>query len=541
MKTHHLMTLVLVFCMPAFTDAQTINCFSSPSISVYPMTSARTITKGDFNNDGHLDLAVGGGNEVRIFSGNSTGSFIPTYTLVLMEVVKSIKAIKVNGDNYPDLLITQGDLGSTSPFIGFGIYLNNGVGGFVAPSSLNYICASPGVVLPAKINNDPHLDFIVTKSCSPTFIALEGDGLGGASNPFTVTGPLGQGLCADGIVGDFDNDGYQDVATTRTMFNSVIVFTGNASGTFTTITSYTTGPYNTGAVPGNLRSADLDNDGYLDLVVLHSNSASYAVLKGGASGFTYIATSASLPAIPRALALEDFDQDGKTDMVVSSNANASTNLVIYKGNGNGTFTPDLQLPSGIRPSDILADDINGDGRKDIIAANEGSNMIKVWLNDLPALSASSSQSVICQGGTATLTVSGAATYSWSNGTNGASVVVSPLATTIYSVTGVTLNGCTSSTSLVQNVSICAAVEVIKDERNEARIYPNPARSEFYLEWTKGKEGSLMVLDVTGHIVYSTLVKNSKLKVNVANWPVGIYTVLLRSESSEVLTYKVTKE
>lgn len=540
MKNQRAFILIFILAMVFEAKAQNVNCFYSPSNSSYPLALVKTMATADFNNDGHLDLAVGGGNQIRIFSGNSTGSFTSTYTLMLMEVVKNIKAIKVDGDNYPDLLITQGDLGSSSSFTGFGIYLNNGVGGFITPSSLHYICASPGVVLPAKVNNDPHLDFIVTKSCSPTFIAFEGDGLGGASNPFTVTGPLGQGLCADGIVGDFDNDGYQDVATTRTMFNSVIVFNGNASGTFTTITSYTTGPYNTGAVPGNLRSADLDNDGYLDLVVLHSNSASYAVLKGGAAGFTYIATSASLSAIPRALALEDFDQDGKKDMVVSSNANASTNLVIYKGNGNGTFTPDLQLPSGIRPSDILTDDINGDGRKDIIAANEGSNMVKVWLNDLPALSASSSQSVICQGGTATLTASGANTYTWSNGSNMALTMVSPSVTTTYLVTGMTSNGCSASTSLVQNVSICTGLDVTIEGQNQVRLYPNPASSEIYLEKENDRDGELTVMDITGQVIYTALVKGSKAKISVMSWPAGIYTVLLREESGEITRYKITK-
>ncbi len=72
--------------------------------------------------------------------------------------------------------------------------------------------------------------------------------------------------------------------------------------------------------------------------------------------------------------------------------------------------------------------------------------ITVTVYATPTLVTSSSPSSgMCEGKSATLTVSGASTYSWINsGSPGASYVVAPLTTTDYTVTGVSSAGCVSS-------------------------------------------------------------------------------------------------
>jgi PKD repeat protein len=78
----------------------------------------------------------------------------------------------------------------------------------------------------------------------------------------------------------------------------------------------------------------------------------------------------------------------------------------------------------------------------------------------PALTASSTSSMICSGQSATLTVSGASTYSWSNGSNASLTIVSPTVSGNYSVTGSAGNGCSSFTTLSitvnQNPTITAS-------------------------------------------------------------------------------------
>ncbi len=67
------------------------------------------------------------------------------------------------------------------------------------------------------------------------------------------------------------------------------------------------------------------------------------------------------------------------------------------------------------------------------------------VNSLPIVSATSTPTALCSGSSATLTGSGAATYSWMPGSlTGTSAVVSPTSTTVYTVTGSDALGCTNT-------------------------------------------------------------------------------------------------
>lgn len=78
------------------------------------------------------------------------------------------------------------------------------------------------------------------------------------------------------------------------------------------------------------------------------------------------------------------------------------------------------------------------------------NTVGVNVNPLPSVSASASSSVICNGATTNLLASGSAdTYTWNPGNlNGASQLVTPASTTVYTVTGTnTVTACTNTASI----------------------------------------------------------------------------------------------
>jgi len=70
----------------------------------------------------------------------------------------------------------------------------------------------------------------------------------------------------------------------------------------------------------------------------------------------------------------------------------------------------------------------------------------VLVNPLPNLTVNNAS--VCSGQSATLSASGAVSYTWSNGANGSSIVVSPLTGTNYVVSGSSLNCVSSQTSIV---------------------------------------------------------------------------------------------
>lgn len=83
--------------------------------------------------------------------------------------------------------------------------------------------------------------------------------------------------------------------------------------------------------------------------------------------------------------------------------------------------------------------------------------INIGVTSPPTLTTTSSSSVICPGKTCTLIASGASTYTWNPGPISATCVTSPTTTTTYTVIGSNAPLCTSTNTIVINVSPSATV------------------------------------------------------------------------------------
>lgn len=87
--------------------------------------------------------------------------------------------------------------------------------------------------------------------------------------------------------------------------------------------------------------------------------------------------------------------------------------------------------------------------------------VLVTVNNLPAVHAGTDQAV-CQGGTVTLTATGAQTYNWTNGiTNG--VAFTPATTATYNVTGTDVNGCQNTDQIVVTINPLPTVNAGPDQ------------------------------------------------------------------------------
>lgn len=82
--------------------------------------------------------------------------------------------------------------------------------------------------------------------------------------------------------------------------------------------------------------------------------------------------------------------------------------------------------------------------------------VLITVTNGPTLTASNS--TICAGQTATLSVSGATSYTWSTGASSSSISVSPAANAIYTVTG-GISGCTSTTTASVTVNSSGNINV----------------------------------------------------------------------------------
>jgi hypothetical protein len=149
----------------------------------------------------------------------------------------------------------------------------------------------------------------------------------------------------------------------------------------------------------------------------------------------------------------------------------------------------------------------------------------------PTLAAISNTSLICNGQTATLTASGANTYTWNTSATGSVIAVSPSVTTTYTVSGTNASGCSNSSIITQSVSLCTALNALSESENlNFKIYPNPFFDEIMVSINDLKnEINFSVYNSLGQLVYQTKVTKPNSVINLKELPSGLY--FIRSEVS----------
>ena len=242
------------------------------------------------------------------------------------------------------------------------VLLNKGAGNFRPPVSYP---AGFGVLKSSldDFNGDNLIDLVVSNAGSNAVSLLPGKADGTFGSPISApTGGYPMGIAT----GDFNGDGKLDLASANEADSSVSVFDPGQRKWRVLKTDV---DYAVDFNPTWMISADLNMDGNLDLVTANAGGNSVSVLLGNGDGtfqpaVTYPVTSGANPYV---VAAGDFNHDGKLDLAV---ANAYTNNVsILIGNGDGTFQPHVDYPTGLFPYAVEVGDFNADGALDLAVSN----------------------------------------------------------------------------------------------------------------------------------------------------------------------------
>jgi hypothetical protein len=178
--------------------------------------------------------------------------------------------------------------------------------------------------------------------------------------------------------GDLNRDGYTDFVVPNESSNDIRVFMNDGTGKFDG--AFAVYPIPEGRIPSTNEGADFNLDGTIDFAVGNTGNNRVAVFRGTGTGHfddvqTYIAGNGI-----RGLSVLDLNGDGYKD-IVTANEGAST-LSLLHNNGDGTFTvlpPILTPGQGERGAE--AADINMDGVMDLFVGAIDSEEMIVMLGD----------------------------------------------------------------------------------------------------------------------------------------------------------------
>ncbi|MFS0514382.1 DUF4347 domain-containing protein [Nostoc sp. UIC 10607] len=324
-----------------------------------------SVTVGDFNKDGNLDLAVANfdSSSVSVLLGNGSGGFGAASSFGVGNSPLSVTVGDFNKDGNLDLAAANFDSNNVS------LLLGNGSGGFGTASDFN-VGSNPYSVTVEDFNKDGKSDLVVANFGSNNVSVLLGNGSGSfdtalafnaASSPISVA------------VGDFNKDGNLDLAVANFDSNNVSVLLGNGAGSFGAANNLSVGNNPYSVVVG-----DFNKDGNLDLATANFGSNKVSVLLGNGAGGFGATTNFVVGDSPVSLIVGDFDKDGNSDLAVSNYYSNSVSVLL--GNGSGGFPTGSNLGVGSNPYSVAAGDFDKDNDLDLVAANSSSNNVSVLLN-----------------------------------------------------------------------------------------------------------------------------------------------------------------
>jgi hypothetical protein len=304
----------------------------------------------DFNGDGALDIAVDAANGVDVLLGNGDGTFgsatffaaSPTY------YTEGLAVADFNGDGIPDLATTS----AADSYGALWVLLGNGSGGFGTAHGTTIGYQGSGLAV-GDFDNNGTQDVVVGDSGDPQdrFLPGNGDGTFGAGWLVNTGHSLDENL----VVGDFNGDGNLDYAETNLDYNghsgygTINVALGNGNGTFSS-TDY----YANGTQPSGLAVGDFNGDGAPDLVTYSYHDNTVTVLtNNGAGGFQAEAPAGI--AKPQGIAVADLNNHGDPDLIVSDSTHVKEFVYL---NDNPAFTSaEIPAPDPTPTGSVLIDQL----------------------------------------------------------------------------------------------------------------------------------------------------------------------------------------
>ncbi len=354
-----------------------------------------SFTTTDLNRDGLTDFLVPnfGSGDVSVFTNVGEGDFATSLVRTgrgpyfigptpydasriesqSFEQTSSAEVGDFNGDGLPDVIATNP--GSNSWSILFGT--THGLSSDPAVTLLGNSPSRFAAVRVADVNHDGHDDAVfLNESGTQLSVYLNSaDTSGRRSLQLTRTIDLPTPLTGF-ILHDANGDDRPDVFATNE-FGDLLLLLNQGDGRFEEDRQ------SDRSIP--IAVQDLDGDGKLDVVLANQGLDAVKINYGRSNNpaaLLELASSDDGVAAPGAVKLADLNGDGVVDLIVPNTGGNS--VLIYKGHvgangrGDGTFEAGESIFTGSNPASVTVNDLDHDGRMDLVVTNRGSNTIAVF-------------------------------------------------------------------------------------------------------------------------------------------------------------------
>ncbi len=361
---------------------------------IYPVHKPDAVTFGDLDGDGDLEVisTSRSSDSVEVLVNQGNGSFKVNPQEFVGFGPVDVQCADFDNDGSMDLITTDGRPYNNSAY-GLGsvsIIFNYGYAVFKWDEEFK-VGSTPRGIDSSDVDNDGDLDIASANYFGSTMSVIVNDGTGnfGANRDYQI-GLEPYAVC----MADFDQDGWIDIASADEARFVIIPKFNRGDGTFTTDHPY---HYDIGGYPFALRTTDLNNDNYPDLITANHGQGTLTLLINQGPGAARDAmfgndeeankfVTISLDGrMPFDLAMGDVDGDGFDDLITANMGSdgepqSSMSVLLYD-QATETYPTIDDYDVGKGPSTIVLDDYDGDGDLDTACVNSKSDSLSILFND----------------------------------------------------------------------------------------------------------------------------------------------------------------